>query len=62
MLNKTMPFSVKFAIADNGKLIGPGMITLMITGILAAIHMAIINNIIYVGIFALVLFIINIVL
>lgn len=60
--NKTMPFSVKFAIADSGKLIGPGMLTLMLIGIFAAIHIIIRNNLIFVGIFALVLFMANIIL
>ncbi|WP_315066116.1 hypothetical protein [uncultured Clostridium sp.] len=62
MSNKTMPFSVKFAIVDSGKLIGPGVITFMLIGIFAAIHITIINNIIYVGIFAFILLIINIIL
>jgi hypothetical protein len=60
--NKTMPFSVKFAIADSGKLIGPGMLTLMLIGIFAAIHIIIRNNMMFVGIFALVLLMANIIL
>ncbi|SFD41609.1 hypothetical protein [Clostridium uliginosum] len=60
--NKRMPFSVKFATVDSGKLIGPGILTLMLVGIFAAIHIIIRNNIIFVGIFALVLFMVNIIL
>ena len=60
--NKAMPFSVKFATADSGKLIGPGLITTLLLGAVAIVHIAIRNNIIFVGIYAFVLLIVNVVL
>lgn len=60
--NKAMPFSVKFATADSGKLIWPGIITAMLLGILILIHLFIRNNMIFVGIYALVLIIVNIII
>jgi len=60
--NKAMPFSVKFAIADSGKLIGPGLITTLLLGALAVVHIVIRNNMIFVGIYALVLLIVNLIL
>jgi len=60
--NKAMPFSLKFATADSGKLIGPGIITFMIISVLALIHILIRNNVIFVGIYALVLLVVNVIL
>jgi len=60
--NKAMPFSVKFAIADSGKLIGPGITTMLLLGVLAIVHIVIRNNIIFVGIYVLVLLIVNVIL
>ena len=60
--NKAMPFSVKFATADSGKLIGPGIITMLLLGVLAIVHIVIRNNMIFVGIYALVLLIVNVIL
>ncbi|GAA0076075.1 hypothetical protein UT300005_04530 [Clostridium sp. CTA-5] len=60
--NKRMPFSVKFATVDSGKLIAPGVLTFMLIGMFALIHVLIRNNILFVGIFAFVLFIVNIIL
>lgn len=57
-----MPFSVKFATSDNGKLIGPSLITMVLLGVFVGIHIAIRNNIIFVGIYAVVLLIVNILL
>ena len=59
--NKAMPFSVKFATADSGKLIGPGLITTLLLGALAIVHIVIRNNIIFVGIYAFVLLIVNVI-
>ncbi len=60
--NKMMPFSVKFASTDTGKLIGPGAITFVLIGIFAAIHIIIRNNITYVGEYIAILFVINIII
>lgn len=60
--NKMMPFSVKFATTDTGKLIRPGVITLTLIGIFAAIHIIIRNNITFVGAFMAILFVINIII
>ncbi len=60
--NKAMPFSVKFATADSGKLIRPSLITIVILGVFAGIHIVVRNNIIFVGIYALVLLVVNIIL
>jgi len=60
--NKAMPFSIKYAVADSGKLIGPGLITMLLLGVLALIHIAIRNNMIFVGVYALVLLIVNLIL
>lgn len=60
--NKAMPFSVKFAVADSGKLIGPSLITMLLLGALAIVHIVIRNNMIFVGIYALVLLIVNLIL
>ena len=59
--NKAMPFSVKFATADSGKLIGPGLITTLLLGVLAIVHIVIRNNIIFVGIYGFALLIVNVV-
>ena len=50
--NKAMPFSVKFATADSGKLIGPSLITIVVLGVFAGIHIAIRNNMIFVAVYA----------
>ena len=60
--NKAMPFSVKFATADSGKLLGPGLITTLLLGVLAVVHIVIRNNMIFVGVYALVLLIVNVIL
>ena len=60
--NKAMPFSVKFAVADSGKLFVPGLITMLLLGVLALIHIAIRNNMIFVGVYVLVLLIVNAIL
>ena len=57
-----MPFSVKFAVADSGKLFVPGLITMLLLGVLALIHIAIRNNMIFVGVYVLVLLIVNVIL
>lgn len=59
--NKMMPFSVKFASTDSGKLIGPGAITLVLIGIFAAIHIIIRNNITFIGAFIAILFVTNVI-
>jgi len=60
--NKEMPFSVKFATADSGKLIGPSLITIVILGVFAGIHIIIRNNMMFVSIYAVLLLIVNIIL
>jgi hypothetical protein len=60
--NKAMPFSVKFATADTGKLLGPGLITMLLLVAFAVVHIIIRNNMIFVGIYALVLLIVNVIL
>ncbi|AWK49626.1 hypothetical protein DIC82_00320 [Clostridium beijerinckii] len=60
--NKAMPFSVKFATADSGKLIWPGIITMLLLGVLVIVHIVIRNNMIFVGVYTLVLLIINVIL
>jgi predicted Co/Zn/Cd cation transporter (cation efflux family) len=60
--NKAMPFSVKFATADTGKILGPGLITMLLLVAFAIVHIIIRNNMIFVGIYALVLLIVNVIL
>lgn len=60
--NKEMPFSVKFAIADSGKLIGPALIAIVILGAFAGIHIIIRNNMKFVSVYAVLLLIVNIIL
>ncbi|MGK0468646.1 hypothetical protein [Clostridium sp.] len=60
--NKALPFSVKFATADSGKIIGPAIITLILIGVFATIHIIIRNNMVFVGIYAGVLLIVNVIL
>lgn len=62
MSNKALPFSVNFAIADSGKLIGPALVTIMIIGALSIIHIIVRNDIKLVIIFALVLLVVNLIL
>jgi hypothetical protein len=47
-----MPFSVKFATADSGKIIGPAIITFILLGVFAIIHIVIRNNMVFVGLYA----------
>nr|MBK5236818.1 hypothetical protein [Clostridium sp.] len=60
--NKAMPFSVKFATADSGKLIRPSIITSMLLAVFAIIHIVIRNNMVFVGVYAGVLVIVNVIL
>ncbi|MBU3215134.1 ABC transporter permease [Clostridium estertheticum] len=60
--NKAMPFSVKFATTDSGKLIMPSIITSLLLGIFAGIHIAIRNNIIFICVYGIVLLIVNVIL
>ncbi|MFT5875964.1 MAG: hypothetical protein ACI8WT_004964 [Clostridium sp.] len=60
--NKAMPFSIKFAIADSGKLIRPSIITSILLGVFAIIHIVIRNNTVFVGIYGGVLLIVNVIL
>ena len=60
--NKAMPFSTKFATADSGKLLGPGLITMLLLGVLAVVHIVIRDNMIFVGVYALVLLVVNVIL
>ena len=60
--NKAMPFSVKFATADNGKLIGPSIIAVALLAVFAGIHIGIRNNMIFVGVYAVALLVVNIIL
>ena len=62
MSNKALPFSVKFAVADSGKLIGPALVTIMIIGAVAMIHIIVRNDIKAVIILALVLLVVNLIL
>ncbi|MBW9153073.1 ABC transporter permease [Clostridium estertheticum] len=60
--NKAMPFSVKFATTDSGKLIMPSIITSLLLGIFAGIHIAIRNNIMFICVYGIVLLIANVIL
>ncbi|HEX9025372.1 MAG TPA: hypothetical protein VF839_02810 [Clostridium sp.] len=60
--NKEMPFSVKFATTDSGKLIWPGIITMLLLGVFAVVHIVIRNNMMFVGVYASVLLIVNVIL
>jgi len=60
--NKEMPFSVKFATTDSGKLIWPGIITMLLLGVFAVVHIVIRNNMMFVGVYASVLLIANVIL
>ncbi|MCB2355828.1 ABC transporter permease [Clostridium estertheticum] len=60
--NKAMPFSVKFATTDSGKLIMPSIVTSLLLGIFAGIHIAIRNNIIFICVYGIVLLIANVIL
>ncbi|MBU3145299.1 hypothetical protein [Clostridium sp. CF012] len=60
--DKALPFSIKFATTDSGKLIIPSIVTGLVLGVFALIHIAIRNNIIFVGIYVVVLLIVNVVL
>jgi len=62
LLNKAMPFSVKFATADSGKLIGPSLITSVLLGVFVGIHIIIRNNMIYVAVYGVLLLIANVIL
>jgi len=60
--NKAMPFSVKFATSDSGKLIKPSLITSLLLGFFVLIHLFIRSNIILVCSYVLVLVIVNVIL
>ncbi|MCB2298502.1 hypothetical protein [Clostridium tagluense] len=60
--NKAMPFSVKFAAADSGKLIMPSVITSFLLCGFAGIHIIIRNNMIFVDVYAVLLLIVNVIL
>lgn len=60
--NKAMPFSVKFATSDSGKLIKPSVITIMLLLVFAGIHIVIRNNMIFIGVYAVVLLVVNVIL
>jgi len=60
--NKAMPFSVKFATADSGKLVGPSLIAIVVVGVFAGIHIAIRNNILFVAVYGMVLLIANVII
>lgn len=59
--DKALPFSIKFATADSGKLIIPSIVTGLVLGVFALIHIAIRNNIIFASVYAVVLLIVNVV-
>ncbi|MBX4261132.1 ABC transporter permease [Clostridium estertheticum] len=60
--NKAMPFSVKFATTDSGKLILPSIVTSLLLGMFVGIHIAIRNNIIFICVYGIVLLIANVIL
>ena len=60
--NKAMPFSVKFATTDSGKLIKPSVITILMLLVFAGIHILIRNNVIFIGVYAIVLLAANVIL
>ncbi|MGH4122105.1 MAG: hypothetical protein ACREV6_04120 [Clostridium sp.] len=60
--DKAMPFSVKFATADSGKLIIPSIVTMLLLCGFAGIHIIIRNNIIFAAVYAMVLLIVNVIL
>lgn len=60
--NKAMPFSVKFATSDSGKLIVPSAIAMILLGVFAGVHITIRNNMTFVYVYAVVLLIINIII
>ncbi|MBU3227311.1 hypothetical protein [Clostridium algidicarnis] len=60
--NDRMPFSVKFTTTDSSKLLVPTIICILVLAVFALIHIAIRNNITLLGIYAVVLLIVNIIL
>lgn len=60
--NDRMPFSVKFTTTDSSKLLVPTIICILVLAIFALIHIAIRNNIMLLGIYAIVLLIVNVIL
>lgn len=62
MSNKAMPFSVKFTTSDSGKLVGPTIFIFILIGVLAVIHILLINNIMLLGVFTFLLLVIDIVI
>jgi len=60
--NDRMPFSVKFTTADSSKLLVPTIICILLLAVFALIHIAIRNNITLLGIYAVVLLIVNVIL
>jgi hypothetical protein len=57
-----MPFSVKYATADSGKLIGPSITTMGLLVVLAGIHIIIRNNMMFVVGYTLILLVANVVI
>ncbi|SHK77553.1 hypothetical protein SAMN02745163_04444 [Clostridium cavendishii DSM 21758] len=55
LANKTLPFTVKFATSDSGKLLLPSLVTLLLLGIFFGIHIVIKGNILYRLIYAVIL-------
>ena len=60
--NDRMPFSVKFTTTDSYKLLVPTIICILVLAIFALIHIAIRNSIMLLGIYAVVLLIVNVIL
>ena len=60
--NDRMPFSVKFTTTDSSKLLVPTIICILVLAVFALIHIAIRNNIMLLGIYAIVLLIVNVIL
>lgn len=60
--NDRMPFSVKFTTTDSSKLLVPTIICILVLAVFALIHIAIRNSIMLLGIYAVVLLIVNVIL
>lgn len=60
--NDRMPFSVKFTTTDSYKLLVPTIICILVLAIFALIHIVIRNSIMLLGIYAVVLLIVNVIL
>lgn len=61
LANKSLPFTVKFATSDNGKLIGPGIVTFLLLGVCVGIHIYIRTNLLFRLVYAVILLVANIV-